>query len=139
MGITASPTWKNLESRWAEGFENLLSEEQEAIALWWLEAETMNGTLNQYFWNSSGDLAMVALDGLRKLEMPVTLKAFESALLYFGETYPSDREERMSMLEKIEDEYGIDVFTSASRVIENLPEDFLQAAVKRLEQIYAST
>jgi len=113
MSTTNSPTWKRLEERWNEGFERLLSEEQEAIALWWLESETMNGTLNQFFWNSSGDLAMVALSGLKKLNMLITMKAFESALRYFGDNFPTDRAERMSALEKIEDEHGVDVFTPA--------------------------
>jgi len=139
MSTTNSPTWKRLEERWNEGFERLLSEEQEAIALWWLESETMNGTLNQFFWNSSGDLAMVALSGLKKLNMLITMKAFESALRYFGDNFPTDRAERMSALEKIEDEHGVDVFTPASRVIKNMPENFVQAAVDRLERLYAST
>jgi len=138
MGITSSPTWKRLEERWNEGFGNLLPEEQEAIALWWLEAETMNGTLNQFFWNSSGDLALVALAGLRKLNMPITMAAFESALRLFGDNFPTDRTERMTVLEKMEGEHGADVFTPASNIIQDLPEDFVQAAVNRLARVYAS-
>ena len=77
-------TWKQLEQRWEQGFEQLSLAEQQAIALWWLEAETMNGTLNQFFWNSSGDLALIARDGLVRLQQPITLKALDSALAYFG-------------------------------------------------------
>lgn len=139
MSLTSSPTWKQLEENWGNGFESLMEEEQEALALWWLEAETMNGTLNQFFWNSSGDLALIALSGLRKLNAPITLKAFMSALEFFGESYPIDRDQRMIRLEEIEAAHGQHVFTPASRIIQDLPEGFVQAAVSRLEALYACT
>jgi hypothetical protein len=137
MSITDSPTWTRLEDNWDKGFATLSQEEQEAVALWWLEAETMNGTLNQFFWNSAGDLALIAMSGLQALHMRVTAKALASALAYFGDTYPVARDERMKQLESIEAEHGADVFTPASRIIQDLPEDFLQAAVDRLEKHYA--
>lgn len=137
MGVSNSPTWKQLEDRWDQGFDTLLREEQEAIALWWLEAETMNGTLNQFYWNNAGDMALLARDGLRSLGMPITLAALESTLAHFGDTYPLDRDARMAMLEVIEAQHGTDVFTPASRVIQDLPEDFVQAAVDRLAVLYA--
>lgn len=136
MSITNNPTWKQLEKNWENGFDSLIKEEQEALALWWLEAETMNGTLNQFFWNSSGDLALIALSGLRGLNAPITLKAFQSALDYFGKSYPVDHEQRMACLEEIESAHGEDVFTPASRIIQDLPEDFVQSAVSRLEKLY---
>ena len=137
MSITESATWKRLEARWDQGFEHLLGEEQQAIALWWLEAETMNGTLDQFFWNSSGDLALIARAGLESLHMPITLQAFASALAHFGPDYPIDRAQRMARLQAIEARYGTDVFIPASRVIQRLPEDFVQAAADRLTRLYA--
>ena len=139
MSITRTPTWKKLEARWDRGFEALRPEEQEAIALWWLDAETMNGTLNQFFWNSSGDLAMIALAGLDKLDMPITMSALKSALSRFGGSYPVNREQRMRLLEEIEREHGTGVFDPPSRVIQDLPEDSVRAAVQRLERMYASS
>lgn len=137
MSITHTPTWKKLEDRWSLGFETLLPEEQEALALWWLEAETMNGSLSQFFWNTSGDLALIALSGLKSLSMPITQQALESALAFFGPDYPLERDARMAVLEKIEEEHGEEVFTPASDIISALPEDFVQAAVDRLEKCYA--
>lgn len=137
MGVTSSPTWKRLEARCDQGFDILLREEQEAIALWWLEAETMNGTLNQFYWNSAGDMALLARGGLRSLGMPITLAALESTLAHFGDDYPLDRDARMAVLEAIEERHGEDVFTPASRIIQDLPEDFVQAAVDRLAVLYA--
>ncbi len=137
MGLSSSPTWKKLEERWDQGFDTLLREEQEAIALWWLEAENMNGTLNQFYWNNAGDMALLARDALRSLGMPITLAALESTLAYFGDRYPLDRDERMAVLEVIEARYGEEVFTPASRIIQDLPEDFVEAAVERLGRLYA--
>lgn len=133
-----SPIWTQLEQRWDQGFDRLLPQEKEAIALWWLEAETMNGTLNQFFWNSAGDLALLARSGLASLALPTTLQALQSALDYFGADYPTDRALRMQQLEKIESEHGVDVFTPASRIIQDLPEDFVQAALDRLAPLYAA-
>lgn len=138
MSITDSPTWARLEKNWEKDFVALSQEEQETIALWWLEAETMNGTLNQFFWNSAGDLALIAMSGLKTLRMPITAKALASALAYFGDTYPVARDERIKQLKIIEAAHGVDVFTPASRIIQDLPEDFLQAAVDRLEKHYNS-
>ena len=114
-----------------------MKEEQEAIALYWLEAETMNGALHQFFFNSSGDLALLAVSGLQRLQLPITLAAFNSALAYFGESYPTNPELRAERLKQIESVHGEDVFTPASETIIELREDFLQAAIDSLAEIYA--
>ena len=54
-------SWKNL------GYDNLLSEERDYIALWWFKAEVNNGAIHQYFFNSSGDEALRALAALNTL------------------------------------------------------------------------
>ena len=138
MSLTDSPTWQRLEARWADGFEQLHAHEQEAIALWWLEAETMNGTLDQYFWNSAGDQALIALRGLHSLQVPVTIEAFGAALALFGEHYPCERDARMDVLQTLEAQHGEGLFNAPSRVIQDLPEDFVQAALDRLQRLYAS-
>jgi len=130
--------WQQLEQRWQSGFEALMPEEQQTVALWWLEAETMNGTLNQYFWNTAGDQALIARAGLVRLRQSITRDTLDSALTYFGPDYPEDREQRMEKLEAIEAEHGSDVFTPASRIIQDLPEDFVAAALRHLATIYRS-
>ena len=137
MGLLKSPTWQRLEQRWDNGFESLMKEEQETIALYWLEAETMNGSMHQFFSNSSGDLAPLALSGLQSLNLPITLEAFKSALEFFGENYPINREVRAECLKHIESVHGEEVFTPASEAIIEFREDFLQAAADRLTEIYA--
>lgn len=139
MSDTPSPpsTWEILKRRWRAGFHQLTEEEQQTIALWWLEAETMNGTLDQFFWNSAGDLALVARAGLVRLQQHTTLQALDSALAHFGPGYPTDRNRRIDMLEAMEAEHGEDVFEAPSRIIQDLPEDFVAAALEQLAPRYA--
>jgi hypothetical protein len=53
--------WKN----W--GSISLQPREQEAIALYWLFGDVMNGGFHQYFFNSSGDMAPLAVQGKRRI------------------------------------------------------------------------
>jgi hypothetical protein len=45
----------------------------------------------------------------------------------------------MARLEEIESAHGADIFTPSSIIIQNLPEDFVLAALSRLEALYART
>lgn len=134
--MTSKQVWKFLETRLEGGFETLLPEEQEAIAIGVLVAETMNGTLDQFFWNSSGDLALTARAGLHRLEQSLTLAALDSALKYFGPAYPLERYSRQEMLEAINAQYGEDVFQDASNLIQDLPEEVDEIALLRLGELY---
>jgi len=87
--------WPKLEKRWecaednfADGIARLLPQEQQAIALWWLEAECNNGSLSQFFFNSSGEFALSALNGLQRLKLPKTYAALHSAIAYFAGIIP---------------------------------------------------
>lgn len=138
MDIAKTPTWKKLESRWKNGFETLLPEEQETIALWWLEAETFNGTLDQFFHNSSGDLALLAEAGLKRLNLPITLGALQRAMALFGEDYPVEGDQRHPRLKQLRQEYGDDLFEPETEVIVELPEAFIEIAVEALQALYTS-
>ena len=94
--------WRVLEGRWVHGFATLLAEEQEAIALYWLVAETMNGTAEQFFKNSSGELANLAMAGLRRLQLPQTYSALTAVMAHFGSTYPTDHELRRQQMRVIQ-------------------------------------
>jgi Domain of unknown function (DUF4375) len=137
--LTNSLTWKMLETRWEKGFDALEPEEKEVLALYWLEAETMNGGLDQFFWNSSGDLAPLAFAGLRRLNCMQTYTVLSDLMmLVFGENYPIVREDRFPFLEKIEAKLGTEYDRKATNFIQDLSEDFLPMAVKSLEKRYAS-
>lgn len=40
---------------------------QSVYTTWWLEAEVNNGGYNQYFWNSSGEFALEAVEGFEAI------------------------------------------------------------------------
>ena len=135
-------TWKTLEKRWdALGFAELQQNEQETIALFWLEAEVMNGGFDQYFWNSSGDLLPQACSGLQRLGMPITLGLVDQAITAFCVgPYPVDRTQRHGELERAEatsPERYVAAIEAATRGLQDLPERFLEAAVADLAQTYA--
>lgn len=134
--MTSKQVWKVLQARMEGGFDTLMPEEQEAVAIWALVCETMNGTLYQFFWNSSGDLALIARTGLQRLEQPITLAALNSALDYFGPAYPPERYKRQEVLEDIEAQYGEEVFREASNLIQDYPEEVDEIALLRLGELY---
>jgi hypothetical protein len=73
--------WNILEKRWGRlGFDELFHEEQEVIALFWLEGDVLNGGFDQYFANSSDDLAPLALSGLKRIGATKTHRILESAM-----------------------------------------------------------
>lgn len=97
------------------------SEEQEAIALYWLEAETLNGGLDQFFHNSSGDLAPLALAGLKRINCMRTFNILSDLMrLLFGENYPIVREDQFDFLTQIEAKLGLDYDRIATNFIQDL-------------------
>jgi hypothetical protein len=77
----------------------LTGAEQELFAAYVFDAEVRNGGFHQYFYNSSGDLALVARDGLRRFEMPQAHALLDCALTAFPDHKPStDREARIQEL-----------------------------------------
>ena len=135
-------SWAVLEARWAAGFEQLWPEEQQALALWWLVSETMNGTMDQFFWNSSGDLALLAQAGLRRLNLPKTLAALDAALAQFGPAYPTNRDARTAQLEQLEATLGeaafAKLFSAATDVIQAYTERCDEVAVNDLRPRYVA-
>jgi len=133
-------TWQTLERRWEQGFERLWPEEQQVIALWWLVSDTMNGTLDQFFWNSSGDLALFAQAGLRRLNLPVTATALDSALAHFGPIYLVDRDERHGALNRLIARLGEQqfnqLFNDETRVIQDHSERCGEVALNDLRARY---
>lgn len=128
-----------LETRWDKGFDKLELEEQQAIALYWLEAETMNGGLNQFFHNSSGDLAPLALAGLKQLNCMQTYTVLHDLMLQiFGEHYPTAQDDRFAFLEAIEAKLGPDYDRNATNFIQDLHEDFMPLVINGLQKLYAN-
>ncbi|MCA0894960.1 DMP19 family protein [Microbulbifer agarilyticus] len=83
----------------AAGFDSLSEKEQAIYTIWWLEAEVNNGGFHQYFSNSAGDHAVVALASLKNIGAVKTADLLENAIgVAFGETYPQSQRERQNQL-----------------------------------------
>ena len=93
--------WKKTES--FDDFENLNEEEKNFLYLEILEAEINNGGFDQYFFNSSGDYAIEALEALKKVGAFKTAKIVEEAYSHFPENpIPKDNEKRQEILVAID-------------------------------------
>ena len=92
-----------LEDRWKRlGFDALLPEECDFILVWWLEAEASNGTLHQYFSNSTGDSAIDALGALDRIGAHCDANVLRDALKLFGDgPYPTDCNRRNKTLDSL--------------------------------------
>lgn len=101
----------------AEGFDALTDSERFYWAIWWLEAETNNGGFDQYFSNSSGELAHEALQGLKAVGAQKMADVFQKAIeIFSGSQVPKNREQRNIIL---------DTFTSSDEVrLEQLSNEF---------------
>ncbi len=127
---------KILNRRWGRpGFDALFREEQEVLALYWLEVEVLNGGFHQYFCNSAGDLAPLAVSGLKRIDAPVALGLLETAManLCAGE-YPTDRDSRWDALSALGEEP--DVFDDVGDRFREQREPFREMALERLAQSY---
>ena len=66
-----------------------LSEGFQAVyTTWWVEAEVNNGGFNQYFWNSSGQFGLEAIEGFKVIGAPKTAKLMEEAVTIAVEEFP---------------------------------------------------
>ncbi len=132
---TQKEAWDKLGQRYEEiGFGQLSKLEQHFVALEALAGDTLNGSLDQYFFNSSGDLALVAieaLDALGEQEVSSTLRAVITTLWPTG--YPTDRSERYDKIAEVDDE---SLLTSESDVIVASHERFLARCLEVLADSY---
>ena len=106
--------------RWSElGFDGLLPFEKNHVGVFWLVAEVMNGGIEQFLYNSSGDLANYTREGLKAIGAVTTLALFEEALAMIPCGYCEDGEERWRRLQQLTD----DAFRVVSDKLQNYPEE----------------
>ena len=68
------------------------------FAAYWLQAEVLNGGLEQFYSNSTGVLAPEAVKACEVLQMPRLATKLKESMAWFGEPYPREREDRQAML-----------------------------------------
>ena len=137
MDLTNSQkeAWDKLGDRYEEvGFGQLSKLEQHFVALEALAGDTLNGSLDQYFFNSSGDLALVAIEALDALGEKEASTTLRSVLMKFWPTgYPTDRSERYEGIAEIQDEAFL---VAESEVIVATHERFLVLQLELLADQY---
>jgi len=125
-----------LETRWERlGYDQLLPVEQDYILVWWLQAEASNGTLHQYFYNSTGDSAAQTLTALERLGAKRAHTILGNAIAAFGVSgYTSNREERIKRLTSIPNQY--EVFQGLTDKLFDESEDFISLAIDHVGDAY---
>jgi len=98
-------TENKLHERWGDlGYDALDDQEKECVALYWLIAEVANGGCDQYFFNSSGNMALYARAGLCRIGNTEATDLFDTALATIPDGYTIDRQVRQTRLLKLPDD-----------------------------------
>jgi hypothetical protein len=75
----------------------------------WFEAEVMNGGVDQYFYNSTGDHAMECLEALNAIGAEAAYELLRRSCDLFPDKTPSsDREQRQAQLREVTGERHLD-------------------------------
>ena len=138
LSTAQQQAWDRLGQRYGEvGFGGLSTLEQQFVALEALAGDTLNGTLDQYFFNSSGDLALVAIEALETMGEHEASSALRAAISKLWPTeYPTDRSVRN---QKIVDNQDESLFDAESDVIVATHEQFLSRCLETLADSYADS
>ena len=101
------------------GYESLAPVERVFTCVWTLEAEVNNGGFEQFYLNSSGDIAADTPSALRAIGAEHTASLVDRANAVFGpDGPPVDRDARTEVVENLED--------SALEVFEEVDSAFLE-------------
>ncbi len=104
------------------GKANLTDTEKKFIAICWLQGEVNNGGFDQYFFNSAGNDAEIALAGLRDIGAFKARELLEQAMAVFpGGKSPADRFKRQEEMVKIRNQSEL-VWEKCDREFFKLPE-----------------
>lgn len=96
--------WESYERLVAADQKTLALPERLLVALGSLRTELNNGGFDQYFFNSSGDLVLTALEAARAGEADDLADLLGRALEVLNCEDPSARERRQESLETLEDD-----------------------------------
>jgi Domain of unknown function (DUF4375) len=94
--------WRIGQKADSKGEPSLSDTERRMLAVLGVEAEVNNGGFDQYFFNSTGDNAEVALVGLKEMGATATAELLERAMAVFpGSKPPADRFKRQELMQRI--------------------------------------
>jgi Domain of unknown function (DUF4375) len=115
-----------------QGWDRLTDTERRLVAVQYMDAEVLDGGFDEYFFNSPGGDAEVALAGLKDMGATVTASLLERAMDVFpvGKP-PTDQQERWKVMDKIESS-SKPVWKKCDDEFYRFPED-----LDRLSLVYA--
>lgn len=122
--------WKRYESLSAMDRSSLHGAALQLVALGELRTQVNNGGFHQYFFNSSGDLAMEALQASTALGIDQLAATIQQALGLLGGRYTADREGRQEVLDELDNEEEFEPLDAAFYGIEQSID--LDGAMQRL-------
>jgi len=125
MAVHYPESYDAVETKYQRGGIDALNEKEKAIfAIWWLEAEVNNGGFHQYFWNSAGDNADIAITSLNKIGAIKTAALLKQAIeISFSGSLHLTRENRRIQLE-INEEIKMDALGELDSDFYEYQEDF---------------
>jgi len=86
----------------AEGKSSIEVEERELMGVWIADAEINNGGFDQFYWNSTGDLALEAVEGFELIGANEKSSIIDTANREFPNGKPDEnRSIRQSQLEDV--------------------------------------
>ncbi len=116
------------------GWDHLTDTERRLVAVQALEGEVLNGGFDQYFFNSTGNDAEVALAGLKDIGAKIAASLLERAMAVFpGGRPPADRQQRWKAMDQIK--------SSSKPVWEKCDDEFykFQEDLSQMSLAYART
>ena len=120
---------KVTEKYFDSGLTALNQNEIVILSIWQLEADVNNGGFNQYYWNSSGELANEVVTSLVEIGAIETASIVKSANANFPNSDPpKDRKVRQDILEMLEE--------SGTLKLDSLDDEFYEYPCDLLELMY---
>jgi hypothetical protein len=130
------PFWDSIElggtaKQFRGSFGKTPEHVQHLFAAHWAAREVMNGSLVQFFFNSSSMLAPEAVSALRAIGFQQSAQALDDAIRALGPSYPRNRPRRLQIIEPL---YNNNLSSAQKALTNHLyakSEDFLDGLGKR--------
>lgn len=104
---------------------------------WWVEAEVNNGGFNQYFWNSSSQFAMEAIDGFKEIGAEKYASLMENAVKIAIDEMPEMQKFRnKGTLEAFSESYEHTALNELDEKFFEYPEDLSKLRITYIRNNY---
>lgn len=121
--VMAMNGWICRKCSYGENISALTDEERVFFIVMGLDAEVKNGGFDQYLFNSTGDFANELLSSLYTVGADKTAIIFQRALDALGCKLPSNREQRIDLLEELRTDEISAIFDGCDNEFYEEPDD----------------